>query len=218
MKRYFLAIDQGTTGTTALILDSSNRQMKGEFGIDYPQIYPKPGWVEHDLNTIWETVGKSVTSVLQKCGIKASEIAAIGITNQRETTCAYNKQGKPLANAIVWQDRRTFNYCSEKNQTYTKLSKKNGLPLDPYFSATKMRWLLDNSEAVQEAASSDNLRLSTIDTYVLYRLTNSESFCTEPTNASRTLLMNLEKMDWDNELLDFFSINKCYFFQIALNN
>jgi glycerol kinase len=208
MGRYVLAIDQGTTGTTALILDKSSLKMIAEHGIDYPQIYPQPGWVEHDLNQIWETVRGCVIGVLKKAQVEAKEIESIGITNQRETTCAYDKHGKPLYHALVWQDRRAQKWCQENTSRYGDLSKKTGLPLDAYFSATKMSWLLNNAPSVKQAAQNGDLHFSTIDTFILFRLTNGASFLTEPTNASRTLLMNLKDGQWDDELLRFFEIDK----------
>lgn len=207
MGSYVLAIDQGTTGTTALLINAESLEIISEGSLDYPQIYPKPGWVEHDLNEIWKTVEKTVSEAIAKAKVSANEIVGIGITNQRETTCAYDKSGKPLANAIVWQDRRTSAFCAENKELFnTKYWPRTGLPLDPYFSATKMKWLLDNVDTVKAAANSENLRLSTIDTYVLYKLTSGDSFLTEPSNASRTQLLNLDTFNWDPELLAFFGI------------
>lgn len=139
----------------------------------------------------------------------SKKILAIGITNQRETTCAYDKNGRPLHNAIVWQDRRTAAYCDERREEYNKTcKKKTGLPLDSYFSGTKMRWFLDNVPSVKVAADRGELLMSTIDTFLCYRLTNHKSYVTEPSNASRTMLMNLETFNWDEELLSFFGIDK----------
>ena len=210
MKKFILSIDQGTTGTTALLINEENLDLVDKVNIEFPQIYPKPGWVEHNLNDIWMTVEKSVTSVLQKNNVQGKQVSSIGITNQRETTCAYDKEGTPLANAIVWQDRRTSPYCETHKDKYKVLHKKTGLPLDPYFSGTKMNWLLENNEEVKEHAQEKNLRLSTIDTYLLYKMTQAQSFYTEPSNASRTLLMNLSTTDWDSELLEFFNVDKTF--------
>jgi glycerol kinase len=204
-----LAIDQGTTGTTSLLLDASSLKILAKEKIDYKQIYPTPGWVEHDLNDIWQSVSESVEAVLKKAGANATNILAIGITNQRETTCAYDKSGKPLHHAIVWQDRRTADWCSSHKKQYEEVCrKKTGLPLDPYFSATKMRWLLDNVEAVKKAADKKNLCLSTIDTYLVHKLTSGESYVTEASNASRTMLMNLLTLEWDSDLMKFFGISR----------
>lgn len=135
---FLLAIDQGTTGTTALIIDAKNLEILAKEKIDYPQIYPKPGWVEHDLNDIWQSVKASTESVLKKSGANPKDIIAIGITNQRETTCAFDKSGRPLHHAIVWQDRRTSHWCDQFKAEYEKKFRaKTGLPLDPYFLQQK---------------------------------------------------------------------------------
>lgn len=209
MSSYVLAIDQGTTGTTALLIDAETLKVVAEGSEDYAQIYPKPGWVEHDLNVIWSTVRNTVNSALKKAGATGKDILTIGITNQRETTCAYDKRGKPLHNAIVWQDRRTSDFCNEhKNNFKAKYSQRTGLPLDPYFSATKMKWLLENVPAVKAAADKDDLRLSTIDTFLLYKLSAGVAFATEPSNASRTQLCSLETFAWDDDLVKFFQVPK----------
>jgi len=208
MKNYILSIDQGTTGTTALIIEAKTFTLINKVNIEHPQIYPTPGQVEHNLNDIWSSVKKSITAVLLKSNITSSEIKSIGITNQRETTCAYDNDGSPLANAIVWQDRRTSSFCKEHNSEYQKLKKLTGLPLDPYFSATKMNWLLRNNSRVKDAAENKNLKLSTIDTFLLFKMTNGKSFYTEPSNASRTLLMDLDSCHWNTSLLNFFDIKK----------
>ncbi|MBY0516090.1 MAG: glycerol kinase GlpK [Bacteriovoracaceae bacterium] len=207
MGTFVLAIDQGTTGTTALLIDSQSLKIASEASKDYPQIYPKPGWVEHDLNEIWKTVAETVKEVLSKISASPKDIVSIGITNQRETTCAYTKDGTPLHHAIVWQDRRTSEFCAEHRDHFNKKFKPiTGLPLDPYFSATKMKWLLENSSAVQAASRENNLCLSTIDTFVLFKLTQGLSFATEPSNASRTQLLSLDSFTWNDELLSFFKI------------
>ncbi len=204
-----LAIDQGTTGTTSLLIDASTLKILDKEKCDYRQIFPRPSWVEHDLNDIWKSVELSVQALFKRNHFDPKKIIAIGITNQRETTCAFDKSGKPLHHAIVWQDRRTFDYCEQKRQIYDEeCHRKTGLPLDPYFSATKMRWLLDNSAEVRTAADKKNLYLSTIDSFLVYRLSDGESFVTEPSNASRTMLMNLETFQWDSGLCDFFGIDQ----------
>lgn len=215
MKKFILSIDQGTTGTTALLIDSESLELIDKHNVEFAQIYPKPGWVEHDLNEIWKTVETSTNEVLKKNNVSPEQIETIGITNQRETTCAYNKDGIPLHKAIVWQDRRTADYCTSKAKDYETLQNKTGLPLDPYFSGTKMHWLLDNSEDVKSAAKENNLKLSTIDTFLLYKMSGNTAFRTEPSNASRTLLMDLDSCNWDNELLSFFEIDKSYLPEIS---
>ena len=209
---YVLAIDQGTTGSTAALVDDETWRFLGKSNREYPQHYPLPGWVEHNLESIWQSVQKAVVDVLNKHRVSAQEISAIGITNQRETTCAFDREGAPLAHAIVWQDRRTHEYCLKlKNENLSPLfAKKTGLPLDPYFSGSKMRWLLQNSESTKKAAKKNNLLLGTIDTFLLYRLSNGESFATEESNASRTLMMNINTGEWDRELLNIFEIPETY--------
>lgn len=206
---YILSIDQGTTGSTSLLIDAKTLKIVDKEKIDYRQIYPKPSWVEHDLEDIWSSVTASVTTVIKRQSANPKDIIAIGITNQRETTCAYDKKGKPLHNAIVWQDRRTAAFCDEHREKYLKTCRpKTGLPLDPYFSGTKMRWLLDNVPGVKDASDKKDLLLSTVDSFLLYRLTSGKSFATEASNASRTMLMNINTFAWDDELLHFFGIPK----------
>jgi glycerol kinase len=206
MSKYYMSIDQGTTGTTVMLVDAKTLKVIDKVNEEFPQIFPKPSWVEHNLEDIWNTVESCTKKVLEKTGINSKDILSIGITNQRETTCAYDKNGKQLHNAIVWQDRRTSNYCRDKAESYQPLKDKTGLPLDPYFSGTKMNWLLQNSEEVKAAHKNNDLHLSTIDTYLLYKLTGS--FKTDTTNASRTLLMDLKTCNWDDELLSFFEVPK----------
>ncbi|MBT3979965.1 MAG: glycerol kinase GlpK [Bacteriovoracaceae bacterium] len=210
MSDYILAIDNGTTGTTSVLINAKTLELTDKINQEYTQIFPKPGWVEHNLDEIWKTVEYTVSEVLKRNNLTGANIACIGITNQRETTCAFNKNGEPLHNAIVWQDRRTQSYCEELRSKglSEKVTKKTGLPIDPYFSGTKMHWLLENSEQVKKANESGELKLGTIDTYILYRLTSGNSFATEPSNASRTLLMDLNTTDWDSELTELLGVNK----------
>lgn len=208
MKRYILSIDQGTTGSTALLINAKDHSLAAKTNHEFAQIFPKPGWVEHNLNEIFDSVEKAVRDVLKKANATGEQIECIGITNQRETVCAYDKKGNPVCNAIVWQDRRTAGFCRERREDYAKHRDKTGLPLDPYFSGTKMRWLLNNVSEVKEAAEEQDLLLSTIDTFLLYKLTGGETYKTEASNASRTLLMDLETCQWDNELCDFFQVPK----------
>jgi glycerol kinase len=208
MGKYILAIDQGTTGTTSLLINASDFSFVAKVTKEYKQHYPKPSWVEHYLPDIWRTIGETISELLKNNDISANDIESIGITNQRETTCAYDKDGNPLAMAIVWQDRRTHDFCVEKKDDFEIYKKVTGLPLDPYFSATKMRWLLENNNDVKEAAANNNLRLSTIDSFLLYKLSGCQVFYTEPTNASRTNLMGLESCQWDDRLINFFGLKK----------
>ncbi len=208
MNTYCLAIDQGTTGTTAMIFDVTKKTIIGHSNIEFKQYYPKSSWVEHDLNEIWSTVKDSIQNLLKQYNIETKDIKCIGITNQRETTCAFNIDGKPLEKAIVWQDKRTSSFCESSKGSYQSLKEKTGLPLDPYFSGTKMKWFLENSINVSSALENNSLRFGTIDTFLLYKLTSGNSFYTEPSNASRTLLFNLKTSNWDSDLLNFFNIPK----------
>lgn len=214
---YILSIDQGTTGTTACLINTADFTFVGKVNKEYPQIYPHPSWVEHNLNDIWSTVEITITELLKKHNVLPDQIKAIGITNQRETTCAFNKLGQPLANAIVWQDRRTTSFCEElKNNGHeSKIKKITGLTVDPYFSASKMNWLLNNNSSIKNAAHSNDLLLGNIDTFLLYKLTNGSSFKTDASNASRTMLMNLSTCSWDDELLNLFNINKNFLPEIC---
>lgn len=209
---YILSIDQGTTGTTACLIDANTFSFIGKINREYPQIYPHPSWVEHNLNDIWSTVEVTVTEVLKNFNVQASQISAIGITNQRETTCAFSKNGMPLANAIVWQDRRTSEFCAElRNKNLSeKIKTLTGLPIDPYFSASKMNWLLKNNSNVKEAAEKQDLLFGTIDTFLLYKLSGNVSHKTDASNASRTMLMDLKSCQWNEELLSLFEVKKEY--------
>ena len=207
---YILSIDQGTTGTTAALIDSKTFKFIDKVNKEFPQIFPKPGMVEHNLNDIWETVSTTINQVLEKNNIDPKEISSIGITNQRETTCAFKKDGTPLENAIVWQDRRTRDFCTELKSSEKRVRSLTGLPIDPYFSGTKMNWFLQNSDNVKTAADQNDLHFGTIDTFLLYKLTGCQTFATEASNASRTLLMNLQTGAWDQELLQLFGVNDKY--------
>tara|TARA_Y100000780_G_scaffold232588_1_gene267765 strand:- start:20922 stop:22400 length:1479 start_codon:yes stop_codon:yes gene_type:complete len=208
MKRFILSIDQGTTGSTALLIDSKTLKLVEKVNYEFRQILPRPGEVEHNLNDIFNSIKKSIIDVLEKANAKGEDIECIGITNQRETVCAYDKKGNPLTNAIVWQDRRTSSFCSQNVEQYSRFQDKTGLPLDPYFSATKMSWLIENSSVVKEALEHENLLLSNIDAFLLFKLTGGQSYKTEPSNASRTLLMDLDTCKWDDELCSFFKVPK----------
>lgn len=203
---FILAIDQGTTGSTAALICADSLKFVAKANFEFEQHFPNAGEVEHDLNDIWQSVQHAVKAVLEKQGIDGNAIKAIGITNQRETTCAFRKDSSPLARAIVWQDRRTAQWCSERQEHAQSITSKTGLPLDPYFSATKMNWLLNNNSNVKKALEEDDLRFGTIDTYLLHRLTAGNSFATDRTNASRTMLYNILENKSDPELLDFFQV------------
>lgn len=208
--KFILSIDQGTTGTTACLINTSDFKFVGKVNKEYPQIYPRPGWVEHNLHDIWNTVELTITELLKKYNVNPDQIISIGITNQRETTCAFNRNGTPVANAIVWQDRRTANYCQEMREKNLseKVKKITGLPIDPYFSATKMHWLINNNSNVSTALKNNDLLFGTIDSFLLFRLTGNVEHKTDASNASRTMLMNLINCQWDEELLNIFEIPK----------
>jgi glycerol kinase len=207
--KYIMSIDQGTTGSTVLILDQGG-SLVSEASTDFKQIYPKAGWVEHDPNDIWNSVEHCAFEALKKANLKPSDILTMGITNQRETVVAWKKSNSEiLHNAIVWQCRRTSEMCQKlKPKWAVKIKNKTGLVLDAYFSASKMRWMLENVKAVAEAAKKNDLAFGTIDTFILWKLTNGKSYFTDVSNASRTMLMNLKTLAWDDELLKLFKVSK----------
>ena len=219
MAEYVGALDQGTTSTRFMIFDHSG----GVVGIDqkeHEQIYPKPGWVEHDALEIWTRCQEVIKGALQKTGLKASDLAAVGITNQRETAVVWDKKtGKPVHNAIVWQDTRTDLICNElaKDGGQDRFRAKVGLPLATYFSGPKVKWLLENVEGLRAKAEAGDLAFGNIDTWCLWNLTggvNGGLHITDVTNASRTMLMNLETLDWDPEILKIMGIPKAMLPQI----
>ncbi|MBP2558159.1 glycerol kinase [Neorhizobium galegae] len=208
MAGYILAIDQGTTSTRAIVFDGDMR-IAGIGQKEFTQIFPKSGWVEHDPEEIWETVLWAVKQALNEAKLKASDIAAIGITNQRETVVVWERDsGKPIHNAIVWQDRRTASYCEKlKRQDLEKLfTRRTGLLLDPYFSGTKLSWMLANVKGARARAAKGELCFGTIDTFLIWRLTGGKSFVTDATNASRTLIYNIADNRWDEDLLEILRI------------
>ena len=209
-KKYILAIDQGTTSSRAILFDAEFK-MLGAAQEEFKQYFPKDGWVEHDPEEIWASTLGSCKEVLKKNSISAEHIEAIGITNQRETTIIWDKDtGRPIYNAIVWQDRRTASLCEDlKGDGLESLvNEKTGLVLDPYFSATKIKWLLDNVEGARGKAESGNLLFGNVDSFLLWRLTGGKSHKTDITNASRTMLFNIYTQSWDSELLSLFKIPK----------
>jgi glycerol kinase len=207
MGKMILAIDQGTTGTTALLVDET-LAIRGRATREFRQTFPRPGWVEHEALAIWESVESAVAAALTEAKVSPKDIAGIGITNQRETTCFFEPGGKALHNFIVWQDRRTSQRCAELRGKglEEKFKQKTGLVLDPYFSGTKMEWLLENIPGSREKAAGGKALFGTIDTWLVHKLTGGKSFVTDVTNASRTLLMDLATCAWDKELLDVFQV------------
>jgi glycerol kinase len=206
MSDRILAIDQGTTGTTCLLvrMGPDGAQIMGRGYSEFPQYFPKPGWVEHDLNEIWDATGVAMTRCLEAAGSDGSDVAGIGITNQRETTGMWDAAGRPVHHAIVWQDRRTADRCRALSEAghADLITRKTGLVVDPYFSGTKVAWLLDEVDGLRQRAERGEVRFGTIDTWLVHRLTGGAAFVTDVTNASRTLLFDIEKVAWDPELCD----------------
>ncbi|MFK4810575.1 glycerol kinase GlpK [Devosia sp. ZW T5_3] len=208
MSGYILAIDQGTTSSRAIVF-GADRKIAGSGQKEFTQIFPRDGWVEHDPEEIWESVVWAVKEALKAAKIGASDVAAIGITNQRETTLIWDrKTGKPIHNAIVWQDRRTAAFCAKlKAAGHEKaITKKTGLLLDPYFSGTKVRWLLDNVKGARKRAEKGELAFGTVDSFLIWRLTGGKRHVTDATNAGRTLLFDIGKNRWDKSLLELFEV------------
>lgn len=210
MNKYILAIDQGTTSTRAVLVNAKTFTLDFFDQKEHTQVLPAPGYVEHDLNEIWQNTELTIRNVLKKSGIAASSIIGIGITNQRETVCAFDKKGTPLHHALVWQDQRTHSFCESHKKQFSdnKLNLVSGLPLNPYFSASKITWLLQNSAIINHAQKSNNLCIGTMDTFLLYKLTAGSSFFTDTTNASRLQLLDLTSIKWSEDLLSFFNISK----------
>jgi glycerol kinase len=205
---FVLAIDQGTTGTKVLVFDHDG-SIRGLSYSEFTQHYPQPGWVEHDAEEIWTGVIDLIEDVLEKTGVRAADIRAIGITNQRETTLMWDRRtGEPLGRAIVWQDRRTASVCDRLKERGLEdvFRSKTGLVLDPYFSGTKIKWLLDNNEGLPERARRGEVAFGTIDSWLVWKLTGASVHITDYSNASRTLLYNIHDLDWDDELLDALAI------------
>ncbi len=201
--KYILALDQGTTSSRAILFTQDGKSV-GQLNQEFPQIYPKPGWVEHNPMDIWNTQIGVAKKLLADKGVKPEEIAAIGITNQRETTVVWDKNtGEPVHNAIVWQCRRTAGYCDElKGKNWAqRVSEKTGLVIDAYFSGTKIKWILDNVPGARERAKKGDLLFGNIDTWLIWKLTGGKVHTTDYSNASRTMIFNIRKLDWDDEIL-----------------
>ena len=208
MKQYILALDEGTTSARAILFDRRGRTIASAQH-EFPQIYPKPGWVEHDPMAIYAAQYAAMTECIAGSGIDPEEIAALGITNQRETVVVWDKKtGKPLCNAIVWQCRRTADLCAalEREGYADLIRERTGLRLDPYFSGTKLKWILDNTEGARERAEAGELLFGTVDTWLTWKLTEGRVFVTDVTNASRTMLMDLRTGDWDDTMLKLLDI------------
>lgn len=206
--KYILALDQGTTSSRALVFDRGGN-VRATAQREFPQIFPKPGWVEHDPHQIWSSQASVVAEAIAGFGINGKDIAGIGITNQRETTIVWNKETEePVYNAIVWQDRRTSEYCDRLREEgkVDLIREKTGLILDAYFSATKIKWILDNVQGARRLAEQGKLLFGTVDTWLVWRLTRGRVHVTDVTNASRTMLFNINTMKWDADLLKLFDI------------
>ncbi len=208
MGRYLLAIDQGTSSSRTVIYDHATAVIASAQQ-EFPQIYPQPGWVEHDPEAIWESVRAVTGKAMSNISASAADITAIGITNQRETTLVWDRDtGVCVYNAIVWQDRRTAEFCRtlKRDGVEATVANKTGLRLDPYFSATKLAWILENVDGVRERADAGKLAFGTVDCFLLWRLTGGAQHATDASNASRTLLFNIHTQQWDDELLGLFNI------------
>lgn len=207
-EQYILSIDEGTTSTRAIIFDHNGKEVASAQK-EIPQYFPEPGWVEHDANKIWMAVQTTVANAFINSGIWPSQIAAIGITNQRETTVVWDKDtGKPIYHAIVWQSRQTTKLAEKiKREGYSEeIRKKTGLIIDPYFSATKIRWILDHVKGAQEKAEQGKLLFGTIDSWLVWKLTDGKKHVTDYTNASRTMLFNIHTLKWDKDILKMLNI------------
>jgi len=208
MEKYILALDQGTTSSRAIIFNHDGN-IVASAQKEFTQIYPQPGWIEHDASEIWSTQAGVAIEAITRAGIESSAIAAIGITNQRETTVVWDRAtGKPVCNAIVWQDRRTAGFCDKMKESGhgQRIRQKTGLIIDAYFSATKISWILSNIEGAREKAKRGELAFGTIDSWLIWNLSQGKVHVTDVSNASRTMLFNIHTLQWDKELLDIFDV------------
>lgn len=208
MEKFILSLDQGTTSSRAIVFDHEGN-IRSVAQHEFPQIFPKPGWVEHDPHQIWGSQASVIAEAISQIGINGHDIAAIGITNQRETTVVWDAEtGEPVYNAIVWQDRRTSEYCDSLREAgyADMIREKTGLILDAYFSATKIKWILDHVKGARERAEAGKLRFGTVDSWLISCLTRNTAHMTDVTNASRTMLFNIHTLEWDKDLLELFGI------------
>ena len=206
MSKKIISIDQGTTSSRAVIFNESG-ELIGFKQMEFSQIFPHDGWVEHNPEEIWQSVLEVLNQSVSSFNIEASDIASIGITNQRETVVIWDKKnGKPIYNAIVWQDRRTSDFCNSLKDNQDMIQQRTGLTLDPYFSASKVRWILDQVDGAREKAENGELLFGTIDSYLIWKLTEGREHKTDVSNASRTMLYNIETNQWDQDLLDLFCV------------
>jgi glycerol kinase len=215
--KYILALDQGTTSSRAIVFDQSGG-IHSLAQKEFQQYFPQPGWVEHDANEIWATQAGVAAEAMTKAGLVPKDIAAIGITNQRETTVVWNREtGQPLGHAIVWQDRRTAGFCDQMKRDGLQglIQKKTGLVIDAYFSGSKLRWILDNVSGARKQAEAGQLAFGTIDSWLIWKLTEGKQHVTDFTNASRTMLCNISTGDWDDELLEILKVPRSMLPRIA---
>lgn len=220
MPQYVLSFDQGTTSSRAIVFDR-NGSVVAIAQKEFTQLYPKPGWVEHDPNEIWYTQVSVAAEAVVKAGITIKDVITIGITNQRETTIVWDRQThEPVYNAIVWQDRRTADYCDElkRNGSDKEIQQRTGLVTDAYFSATKVKWILDNVPGAREKANNGGLCFGTVDSWLLWKLTNGNVHVTDVSNASRTMLFNIHSLEWEDELLRLFDIPRNMLPQVKSNS
>lgn len=210
-EKYILALDQGTTSSRAIIFDDTSR-MVAMAQKEFTQIFPQPGWVEHDADEIWSTQIGTAAEVLAQADLTPAEISAVGITNQRETTVIWDRHtGKPVYNAVVWQSRQTVDICEAlKARGHAEMiRRKTGLVVDAYFSATKVKWILDNVEGARARAESGDLLFGTVDTWLIWKLTGGRTHVTDYSNASRTMLYNIKELQWDMDILRLLDIPLC---------
>lgn len=207
MEKYILSLDQGTSSSRAIVFDHEGH-IRATAQKEFPQHFPQPGWVEHNPKDLWSSEAAVMAEAVASLGIDCSDIAGIGITNQRETTIVWDAEtGEPVCNAIVWQDRRTSDYCDSLKDSYTTyIREKTGLIIDAYFSATKIRWILENVPGARAKAESGGLRFGTVDSWLIWNLTRGKLHITDVSNASRTMLFNIHSLNWDEDLLKLFGI------------
>lgn len=219
MQRYILGLDEGTTSARTLVYDTQTNEIINITNEKFTQHFPKPSWVEHDANEIWEVMERTMNQAIKDSKIKLNEIIGLGITNQRESIVAWNKDtGESICPSIVWQCRRTKNYCDNiPNKMRKYIKKTTGLIVDPYFSATKIKWILEHSAKAKSLLNKNKLCIGTIDTYLTFRLTKGEKFITDTSNASRTMLFNINTLNWDEKLLKYFGIPRNILPEIVSN-
>lgn len=208
MRKFILALDQGTTSSRAIVFDH-NGKIRSVAQKEFRQYFPKPGWVEHDASEIWASQNGVATEAITRAGLRSRDIAAIGITNQRETTVVWDRRtGEPIGKAIVWQDRRTASFCDslKKKGLQKEIQQRTGLVIDAYFSGSKLRWILDHVRGARAKAAKGRLAFGTIDSWLVWNLTGGKAHITDPSNASRTMLFNIHEGDWDPELLKIFGV------------